>query len=530
MLSGSQPSEANHSSVCSHLGSGCAQPLHDEINKLFSRKREQVAQKETARKRYRLHCVARTIRNSDGWEDDKKDALLTLSKKSHGIFVTIVKDAENYSCRQLLESARRIPNSERCPCPNRIALCVQCVHEYCAAGRLFRKDLWSMRHWQRDALPATAVGSSMYSQLEAEVYTDEGGTQAVAADSDVASAGEEEEDDNFPMNNVDDGDDNDNNPPTELDGHGRGLVDTAEVSAVPYKEMAQKVCELLDAGNGLDPKWMNLFYGNICEVLSAVRDETGIYQRNVSTASGVKGSSQVLRGAATISKAASDKSVSQAPRGAKTRRAGAPSTLRKASKATTIMTRASQSKKGGCGFCGQAGHNMIGCVAKLEHGKHLTNSQLNELLIGDLARASKAMELPQGIVTMNAPILKSLPKTSSSTWMVIHGQFFFDPKIAGKLDIANLRLLVTILGKFGDPLQVRRVVTYATASAWMYQSMPKGGAYKENSCSQVFSDMDMEASVRVPGNEMAPFFRGRHDNHNTGQSFLGSLPPMITDV
>jgi hypothetical protein len=63
---------------------------------------------------------------------------------------------------------------------------------------------------------------------------------------------------------------------------------------------------------------------------------------------------------------------------------------------------------------------------------------------------------------------------------------------------------------------VRRVDTYAAASAWAYHCMLKGGAYKENSCSQVFSDM--EASALVLGNGMAPFVS--EDNHGAGQSLL----------
>jgi hypothetical protein len=77
--------------------------------------------------------------------------------------------------------------------------------------------------------------------------------------------------------------------------------------------------------------------------------------------------------------------------------------------------------------------------------------------------------------------------------MVIHGQCFIDPDVAGKLESANLALLVTILGKSGAPQQVRRVVTHAAAIAWMHRSMPSGGACKENSCSQVFSDMEASA-------------------------------------
>jgi hypothetical protein len=101
----------------------------------------------------------------------------------------------------------------------------------------------------------------------------------VTADSDVAGAmaGEDEGDNNFPMDDVEDGDDDDdNNSRAELNG--RELVDFT--SQVSNKEMAQKCIELVDAGNGLDPDRKHLLFGNICEILSAVRDETGIYQRS----------------------------------------------------------------------------------------------------------------------------------------------------------------------------------------------------------------------------------------------------------
>jgi hypothetical protein len=269
-LCGSQPSEQNHSGVCAYLGTGCAQPLHDQIGKLFTRKREQVAQKETNRRIYQLDCMATA--NKKIMTVDDKEALLTLSKHAYNeIWCKMRNEAKNYSCTgepnevqavqrngQHPESARLIPPGERCPCPDRVALLAQCVHECCAAQGRFVKKLWNMRHWQPDALLAHAVGSPSYC----------------------------------------------------------GSTSTA--------------------------------------------------------------------------------------------------TKRKVSIATAFMTGKKKSKSGGCGFCGQTGHNMKGCRAKLEHGKHLTNSQLNELLIGDLVRASRATALSQGIVTNNAPILQSLPKTSMS--------------------------------------------------------------------------------------------------------------------
>jgi hypothetical protein len=69
---------------------------------------------------------------------------------------------------------------------------------------------------------------------------------------------------------------------------------------------------------------------------------------------------------------------------------------------------------------------MIGCITKLTHGKHLTNSQLNDLLIGDLASASKATELPQDIATkkeytdIKKPTKNFQLKMDSDLWTLFH--------------------------------------------------------------------------------------------------------------
>jgi hypothetical protein len=108
---------------------------------------------------------------------------------------------------------------------------------------------------------------------EVGVDTENGRTPAMAADSEACSATTGKDgDNNFPMDDVED--DDDNRSPADLNR--RELMDfTSEVS---NKEMAQKCIELVDAGSELDPHRKRLLFGSICEILSAVRDETGIYR------------------------------------------------------------------------------------------------------------------------------------------------------------------------------------------------------------------------------------------------------------
>jgi hypothetical protein len=113
-----------------------------------------------------------------------------------------------------------------------------------------------------------------------------GGNPAVAG----VTTGEDDDSNNFPMDDDDDddsdsdGDDNGSISPAEFKNGRELLVDTrtSEVSdstsIVLKKEISQKLSELLEVSNGLDNNRKLLLFGNICEVIKAARDETGIYQ------------------------------------------------------------------------------------------------------------------------------------------------------------------------------------------------------------------------------------------------------------
>jgi hypothetical protein len=142
--SSSQPAESNHSSVVAHLGPGSTQDIVMQITDLYSRQKRLADAHATEDAKYekQSRLEARQANN-----ESEEEALCALSKWGYNDYwKPLAHLAVDYTHERLengdrikrngmpLESARFIPDGERCNCDWRLETGSECVHEYMKSG------------------------------------------------------------------------------------------------------------------------------------------------------------------------------------------------------------------------------------------------------------------------------------------------------------------------------------------------------------------------------------------------------------
>jgi hypothetical protein len=199
-----------------------------------------------------------------------------------------------------------------------------------------------------------------------------------------------------------------------------------------------------------------------------------------------------------------DISQPSGPRPAKAIVGGAPKRKRLEAHVTSILSKPKSSKraqtKTTCHFCGNAaGHNILSCPLKKDHGKHLVEEELQSLL--DSLNAGHGLQnLPEGTLTQDKPLLKVLPPQTK--WLVLHKlcfiKFDLSPEASSRSTPTNYGVLVTCLGERGSKLDrryIRCLVQLSGLRTWIEKSRSINEA-KARSLSRVFSTMDHELYVQ----------------------------------
>jgi cytochrome c553 len=111
------------------------------------------------------------------------------------------------------------------------------------------------------------------------------------------------------------------------------------------------------------------------------------------------------------------------------------------------------SSKARCSFCHQDdGHKITACPAKKSIGTHLFLNEIDSLM-NRLITGHGIKELPDGIVTLEKPVLDSVPPKTQ--WLVVHGMHYLNnnphPE-SFKTSPLNYSVLVTSLGIRGNAL------------------------------------------------------------------------------
>ena len=158
---GSTPAEANHSSLCSHLGLGANWFLPEEIKHLLERDRLKNNQRNEEEIWWNQHTY-NTLPSDEHYLAKQclsKYAYTQLYKKcidrarmlqsevmGDGTIKIWKKDTE-FSCDQY---AVHFPIHERCPCKWRLGLGIQCQHEFITQDFKFVASLWNVKRWYSD--------------------------------------------------------------------------------------------------------------------------------------------------------------------------------------------------------------------------------------------------------------------------------------------------------------------------------------------------------------------------------------------
>jgi hypothetical protein len=434
------------------------------------------------------------------------------------------------------ESARRLRPCERCPCPPRIAKQKQCKHDF-AAGDTFDKDKWSHRHFQVEALPPHVLGSALpdTDSLDGDNHDDDN-------NNDGDGDGNDDDGDNSAGHHDDNGSRDFSADHTDSDNSGtnqglfakdeetliaesgrRSEIITQHTEApVLFSDLSKKMAEIQSVVAILSQGKQRMFMGALDEFLRVARGGSGTAMSVVDNLS-----MALLPGHSQISTAGMSRPpptsglLRPIPVLAHGARPGATSTKRKRKLRESFTTKQTVKKGKGysCTFCGESGHNIAGCKSCRKYGKHLKNSDVKEL-IGRLFSAVQASKLPEGIVTEDKPMLKSLPP--KARWLVVHNQHYLHADVRPKLQLSNLALLVTVLGDEGRVIHARQLATAITANEWMAK---KGNAStgKSNRSSRVFSTMEDEA-MAVPASK-----RGIHPEPDDDPSSSESEDELATE-